>query len=314
MRGSIPESARSQPLFSSTKRGSLKVLLKGHGYTVLRARGNGTNVWRCDKYDKYKCAAKLVTNANKQITEEIDYRLLSKNAAWQLARTVVPDISQQSDEADIPECDRDQPLFCQSNRGSLKLMLKGHAFNLRRVRGEVTVWRCNKFLKFNCPANVETAGQAVIKDAEHNHPPDWAKFKWEYILAQKKKSAPTKLTGDQPESHNWSIQNVRTITVAEYPLGSDPLDVIPLCDRDRPLYCKSNRGSLKLMLKGFGYNFRSSRGDINVWKCDKHTRFNCKVLAETDGDSIIKEPVHNHPPDWKKFAWEYEIAQRTKKA
>ncbi|RZF39429.1 hypothetical protein LSTR_LSTR000950 [Laodelphax striatellus] len=111
------------------------------------------------------------------------------------------------------------------------------------------------------------------------------------------------------------MQSTRTIAVPPVdPLNTAGPDAIPLCDRNRPLYCKSNQGNLKMMLKGFGYNFRSDRGEITVWWCDKRAKHRCSVLAETDGDRIIKEPIHNHPPDWEKFEWEYNFAQKNKKA
>ncbi|RZF39430.1 hypothetical protein LSTR_LSTR000951 [Laodelphax striatellus] len=97
------------------------------------------------------------------------------------------------------------------------------------------------------------------------------------------------------------IQSVNTIPVDSELLNIEGLDEIPLCDRIRPLYCKSNRGYQKLMLKGFGYNFRHQRGDVTVWRCDKRTKYGCMVSMEMAGDRIIREPVHKHPPDWAKF-------------
>ncbi|XP_022186352.1 uncharacterized protein LOC111045288 isoform X2 [Nilaparvata lugens] len=42
-------------------------------------------------------------------------------------------------------------------------------------------------------------------------------------------------------------------------------DTIPLCVRNRPIFCTSNRGKLKLMFNGFGYTFHRARGKVSVW-------------------------------------------------
>ncbi|XP_039284614.1 uncharacterized protein LOC120351413 [Nilaparvata lugens] len=72
--GSIPESAANQPIFCLSKRNCMKVMFKGFGYVLRSTRKNDvTSVWRCDKFALRNCYAKLVTTAQKKVSEEVGY-------------------------------------------------------------------------------------------------------------------------------------------------------------------------------------------------------------------------------------------------